>query len=77
MPSVESRVVEGRASTLVAEHMRAGSSLVTSMLPDHTGWLVACDDDVAVCSRCLSDDDAAGVPPSVDGTGRNAGECVV
>jgi hypothetical protein len=61
-PSVEMRVVEGRATTLVAHHMRASSSSVTSMLPDHPGWLVACDDDVAVCSRCLLDDDAAASP---------------
>jgi len=47
---------------LVADHMRASSSSVASMLPDHSDWLVACDDDVAVCLQCLLDDDAAGAP---------------
>ena len=62
VPSVEMRVLAGRAMTLVADHMRASSSSVASMLPDHSDWLVACDDDVAVCLQCLLDDDAAGAP---------------
>jgi len=62
MPSVEMRVVAAHAMPLVADRTRTSPQVLWGMIPTVPEWLVASDADVAVCLRCLADDDAAGRP---------------
>lgn len=61
-PSVEMRVVAGRAVPSVASQMRAWPQVVAKMIPATGEWLIASDADVAVCPQCLLNDDLAGNP---------------
>ena len=61
-PSVEARVVTAGALADLVGRMRASPEAIQAMLPPYDAWLVECDTDIVVCTQCLLDDDAAGLP---------------